>query len=75
MATDSISAIATAIAEGFKTLRDFMSGKEIRRLRYQIEAAQNYIFVDEESGQYAGINEKEKRDHKIHFRKQVFDSA
>lgn len=49
--------------------------KEFKRLKYQVEAAQDYIFVDERSGQYEKSNEEEIRKLKLHFRKRVFDSA
>ena len=49
--------------------------KEMKRLKYQLEAAQNYIFVDERSGQFALASEGAAKELKIHFRKQAFDSA
>jgi hypothetical protein len=48
--------------------------KTIKRLKYQLEAAQNYIFVDEMSGEYGGMKESKLKKWKLHFRKRAFDS-
>lgn len=75
MALDPITAIANAITEGAKALGNFLTGKELNRLRYQVEAGFNYVFVDEKSGQYKDISDDEQKKLKIHFRKQIFDEA
>lgn len=49
--------------------------KEFKRVRYQLEAAQEYIFVDEKSGPYKKSNDREIENLKVHFRKRAFDSA
>lgn len=48
--------------------------KKIKRLEYRIEAAMNYIFVIEKSGQYSNINEDKQKAFLLHFRKRIFDS-
>lgn len=73
--TAAITEIAGTIKEGFKVIGQYLAGKEIARLKYQLESAQNYIFVDEKSGEYAGISAEKQKDLKIHFRKRAFDSA
>lgn len=49
--------------------------KTIKRLKYNLEAAQNYIFVDEKSGEYKDISDKKRDKLKLHFRKRVFDES
>lgn len=48
--------------------------KEFKRLKYQLEAAYNYVFVDEKSGQYKDLPPEKLADLKLHFRKRIFDS-
>lgn len=48
--------------------------KEMKRLKYQIEAGQQYVFVDEGSGQYKDLTPFKREKLKLHFRKQLFDS-
>ena len=67
------TAFSTAISEVSGLLKILVAGKEVARLKYRAEAAVNYVFVDEESGEYAGITEKRKKQMKLHFRKQIFD--
>lgn len=73
--TAAVTEIAGSIKEGFKVIGQYLAGKEIARLRYQLESAQEYIFVDEKSGEYVGITPERQKELKLHFRKRVFDSA
>lgn len=49
--------------------------KKMKRMAYQLEAAQNYIFVDEGSGEFQDLDLVRKMKLKKHYRKQAFDSA
>ena len=49
--------------------------KTIKRLRYQLEASHNYIFVNEKAGEFKEITDERKNDLFLHYRKQSFDSA
>ena len=75
MALGTVEQIAKAITEGFKLLGQYLSGKEMARVKYQLEAAHQYIFVDEKAGEYGDIKPEKQKDLKIHFRKRVFDSS
>ena len=75
MVLGTVEQIAKAITEVFKLLGQYLSGKKVARLEYQIEAAQEYIFVDEKSGEYKDIDDKRQAQLKLHFRKRVFDSS
>lgn len=74
-AVEAVKEVAGAIKEGFKVVGQYLAGKEIARLKYQLESAQSYIFVDERVGNYAGVNDKKQKELKVHFRKRAFDSA
>lgn len=75
MSVTAVSEIAAAIKEGFKVLGQYLSGKELARLKYQLEAAQSYIFVNERSGEYKDVKPARAEELLAHFRKRVFDSA
>jgi hypothetical protein len=47
--------------------------KKIKRLEYRIEAAMQYVFVDERSGRYKNISSGKKAEMKTHYRKRIFD--
>jgi len=72
---DLVTAISEAIREVSGLIKELVSGAELRRLKYRVESASQYIFVDERSGKYTKISEKERADLKLHFRKRVFDEA
>lgn len=74
-AVEAVKEVAGAIKEGFKVLGAYLAGKEIARLKYQLESAQSYIFVDEKSGQYVDLTEEKQDALKIHFRKRAFDAS
>ena len=71
---DLVTAISGAFKEIAGLLREIVSTKETRRLRYRVESAMQYIFVDEKSGEYAKITDKAREKLKVHFRRRVFDS-
>lgn len=64
---------ALGIGENFTDPKQY-DIKQFKHLKYQLEAAQNYIFVDEGSGEYIGLGEVQKMKLKKHFRKRAFDS-
>lgn len=68
-------AIAQAVKEVAGLIREFLSGKEVRRLRYRIESAVNYVQVDAREGQYQDVSDKKREELKIHFRKRIFDES
>jgi len=70
---DLVTAISEAIREVTSLIREAVSGAEVRRLKYRTEAAMNYVFVDEKSGEYKDIKDDRQRELKVHFRKRVFD--
>lgn len=72
---DLISAISEAVKEIAGLFKELVSGAEIRRLKYRIEAAEQYVFVDEKSGPYAETGDKKRKELKCHFRKRIFDES
>jgi len=72
---DLVTALSEALKEVSGLIREIVSGAEVRRLKYRAEAAMNYVFVDEKTGEYAGINDKKQKDLKEHFRKRIFDES
>ena len=69
----AIEQIAGAIKEGFKVLGQILSGAELRKARYRIEAAMHYVHVDRKEGEYKDIPDDKQKALKIHFGKRVFD--
>ena len=63
--------LATEIA---KVVGNWQVSKEKARLKYQIEAGQNYVFVNEKDGEFKNITDKRKEKLLVHFRKRLFDS-
>lgn len=72
---DLVSAISEAVKEVAGLIKEAVSGAEVRRLRYRVEAAEGYVFVDEKAGPYQTINEKRRKELKAHFRKRIFDES
>ena len=70
-----VQAISEAIKEVAALVHELVSGREVARLKYQQEAAMNYVFANEKAGKYEGINAKEQKKQLLHFRKRIFDSA
>lgn len=68
-----VTAISEAIKEVSGLVRELISGAEVARLKYRTEAAMDYVFVDEKSGEYKYIDEKRQSELKLHFRKRIFD--
>ncbi len=44
-----------------------------KRLMYRIEAAMEYVSVDERTGEYKDIDPEDQAKLKLHFRKRIFD--
>lgn len=68
-----VTALSEAIREVAGLVRELVAGAQVRRLKYQVEAARNYIFVEERQGQYKEITELRRQEYLVHFRKRVFD--
>ncbi len=68
----AVNAIATAISEGFKLLKTVLDTKETRKMIAAKEAAEQYIFVDEKSGEHKDISEDRQKKLKKHYRKRFF---
>jgi len=67
-----ITAVAQAIAEVSKVWYVWLKGKDRKKLKSAIEAAEKYIFVNEGEGEYKDID-GDKRDKLLsHFRKRFF---
>ena len=47
--------------------------KKEKRNQYRLEAATQYVFVTEKSGEYSGIDEEKQKKLQLHFRKRLFD--
>jgi len=72
---DLITAISEAVREIASLIKEAVSGADLRRLKYRVEAATNYVFVDEKAGEYSDISEKRQKELKEHFRKRIFDES
>lgn len=70
---DIVTAISEAIKEVSGLIRELISGAEVRRLQYRVEAGMNYVFVRERVGQYKDITDKKREELLTHFRKRIFD--
>jgi arabinogalactan endo-1,4-beta-galactosidase len=70
--TDLITAISAAIAEVSGLIKEFISGADIRRMSAAIEAAEQYIMVNEKTGQYKDLTEEKKAQYLTHVRKRFF---
>lgn len=68
------TAIASAIKEIAELIKVALVGSEVRRLKYQLESAQEYIFVDERVGKYKDINDIKAAGLKVHFKRRAFDA-
>lgn len=71
---DTATSIAKAIEKVADLIAQVLSGSVVRRLNYRLEAAQNYIFVNEKTGQYKELADNKRDEYLMHFRKRVFDS-
>ena len=65
---------AKLVTEIAKVVGNWQVSKERNRLQYRIEAAQNYVFVNEKSGEYKDIADAKADKLLLHFRKRIFDS-
>ena len=72
MPKSDVGLVAQAVAECAKLWHTYLKSKDRRRMAACIEAAESYIFVDEEGGEYDGIAMARKEKLKAHFRKRFF---
>jgi len=70
---DLATAIASAIDKAAELVAQILSGAAVRKLKYRVDAAMQYVFVDEKAG-YADIDEKRQKALKLHYRKRIFDT-
>lgn len=63
MATDPVTAIANAIAEGSKLFYSMLATRKIRHMKAAIDAGERYIHVNEDFGDNADLSEEQK--HKL----------
>lgn len=70
--TDVVSAIATAISDGFKLLKTVLDTAEVRKMKACIEAGEKYIQVNQEDGEFIGTSAKEKAKLLKHYAKRFF---
>lgn len=54
-------------------IEDWQKSRPINKLRYRLEAAIEYILLDEKSGEYIHYDEKRIKQYKSHFKKRVLD--
>jgi predicted component of type VI protein secretion system len=47
--------------------------KKNKRLNYRIEAAMQYVFVTEKTGEYRKISKTKQNKLRLHYRKRIFD--
>jgi hypothetical protein len=71
---DTVTSVSKAIEKFCDVLALWIAGGDKRRLQYQLEAAQEYIFVDERAGKYKEIEDHKALLLKIHFKRRAFDS-
>jgi len=67
-----IGPIAQAIAEVAKVVGQWMASTDRRKLEAAKEAAEKYIQVNENSGEFKDITDKRKEVLLSHFRKRFF---
>lgn len=70
---DLATAVAQAIDKIAGIIAQTLSGAEVRKLKYRVEAATNYVEVDEKIGEYKNISDDKQKKLKLHFRKRIFD--
>jgi len=67
-----VGPIAQAVAEIAKVVGQWMASADRRKLEAAKDAAEKYIFVNEKSGEFAGISEEKQKDLLSHYRKRFF---
>lgn len=58
-----------------KVVGNWQNSKDRNRLLYRLEAAQNYVFVNERDGEYKDVEPGRAKKLLLHFRKRIFDSS
>lgn len=69
----NVSLIAGMVAQIAKVVGNWQVGSERARLMYRIEAAQDYVFVNERTGEYKNIDFSRATKLLLHLRKRIFD--
>ncbi len=64
--------IAGAIREGFKFFAQWNKSREKRKMKNAIEAGEKYIQVNEKSGEFKKISQKEQLRLLRHYSKRFF---
>ncbi len=72
MASDPITAIASAIAEASKAFGTYMATKRVRHLKAALDAGERYIHVNEGFGENKDIKPKAKAKLLKKFRARFF---
>lgn len=66
------TAIAKAIAEGFKLLSQWNKDSHVRRLRVAIDNSEKYIMCSERTGIYKKISEDKRKKYLSVYRRKFF---
>lgn len=65
---------ALAIVEkALDIVKNWQANRPINKLRYRIEAAIEYVLLDERVGEYKSFDDEKRLQYKNHFRKRIFD--
>lgn len=70
---DLATAIFNAIDKTAELMAQILAGARVRKLEYRIEAAMDYVHVNERAGEYAGIDDARQKKLLLHLRKRIFD--
>lgn len=73
MPIDVATAALAAIEKTSELIVEIISGHAVRKLKYNKEAGQQYIFVDEKIGKYRDMTDSNIKAWKLHWRKRAFD--
>ncbi len=68
----NVGLVAKAIAEVAKVVGNWQVSRERRRLKVGLEAAEKYIFVNEQGGEFKDISVDRKWKLLAHYRKRFF---
>lgn len=53
--------------------QDWQKNRPMNKLRYRIEAAIEYVRLDEKSGEYKDYSDDKIKKYKEHYRKRIYD--
>ena len=66
------NAIASAISEGFKLVRQIRETSVIRKMRKAIEYAEKYIQVNEKEGEFDYLSDDQQKKKLKHYQRKFF---